>query len=392
MSLEERLARAVESKTAPLTVPVVDVEEVRRRGRRQRRRRTTLVLAAASALVAGTVVAVASQAGSGRSGEPVDKTPAPSPSSARPLTYAEGDTIRYGDQTIDTGLDLSSLTLTDDGVAFATGDGRIWFTDGSAPEQIGATDLDVLRAWGFSADSARGARAVVSDAAGSEAAWFEYPAPDRTEIVVYDTAEGEVVDRVAIDVPRGCEGDCAQILGVDADRLYWTEAPCALDPPDAFECMDKVPAPRVLDLGTGERSALSVERYAAELSTRTRIIGPRGQSRLDRSDGIGVASGHENLRFLALDGRLQAVGADGLGQQLYDVASGTRLRLDPPAGVKQDTSFRLFQWLDDDSFALVRADAYADRGDMIVVCRLTTRACDTAVPPSASADLVVPNR
>ena len=400
MNLEQRLAHAVEVKTASLTTPAVDVDEARRRGRRQQRRRTALVLAATSALIAGTVVAVASQRGSDRSTDPVDETPSPSPTSVRQLTYADGDTIHYGDDSIDTGLDLSSLTVTDSGVAFATTDGRIWFTDGSAPEQIGATDPDVLGAWRLTAEGGRGARAVVSDNSGSEAAWFEFPSLDRTEIVVYDTSDREVVERVSIDVAPDCEGDCAQILGVDADRLYWTEDPCSLDPPAVFQCEDKVPAAEVYDLASGDRSSLTTQEYAAELSTRARIIGPRGEPGevdgaepwLDRSDGIGVAGGHYNLTFLAIDGRLQATGAGGLGQILYDLASRTRLRLGRPPALKEGDSFRLFQWLDDDSFAVVRAGAFTDGGDMVMVCRLTTKNCEIAVPPSASSDLTVPNR
>ena len=42
--------------------------------------------------------------------------------------------------------------MTDYGVAFTTQDGRVWFSDGAASEQVGSTSPDVLERWGFTQD------------------------------------------------------------------------------------------------------------------------------------------------------------------------------------------------------------------------------------------------
>ena len=291
--------------------------------------------------------------------------------------------------------------MTDSGVAFATTDGRIWFTDGSAPEQIGGTDPDVLGAWRLTVEGGRGARAVVSATAdprprGSSS---RRPTGPRSSSTTPATARSSsACPSTSPPTARSTahRSSAWTRTGSTGPRTPapWTCRPC-------FECEDKVPAAEVYDLASGDRSSLTTQEYAAELSTQTRIIGPRGEPGevddgaepwLDRNDGIGVAGGHDNLTFLAIDGRLQATGAGGLGQILYDLASRTRLRLGRPPALKEGDSFRLFQWLDDDSFALVRAGAFTDGGDMVMVCRLTTKNCETAVPPSASSDLTVPNR
>ena len=67
----------------------------------------------------------------------VEPAPAPAPVT-RPLTYADGSTIHYGDRTIDADGPVVELDVTDDGVGFRTGDGRIWFTDGSTVDRLGA--------------------------------------------------------------------------------------------------------------------------------------------------------------------------------------------------------------------------------------------------------------
>jgi len=140
---------------------------------RQRTRRT-----ASASLVATFVVAL------GLTGALVSlrDDPAPRPvqpvgpvvDDTRPLTYAEGATVHYGDQTLTMAGEVVELDLTDDGVTVRTDDNRMWFTDGSAIHEISAigesgggddetSGGDVL--WGTYVGR------VVSGNSGSEVAW-----------------------------------------------------------------------------------------------------------------------------------------------------------------------------------------------------------------------------
>ena len=98
---------------------------------------------AAAALVAGAAVAgIAAGAlllapdDAGREPQPTE-TPTQIAPTSRPLTYADGATIHYGDRTVDAGGRVVELDLTDWGVAFRTADGRIGFTDGSSVDELG---------------------------------------------------------------------------------------------------------------------------------------------------------------------------------------------------------------------------------------------------------------
>ena len=115
-----------------------------------RRRRTI----AASVGTAGLMLAVVAggtscsgrdDAGPGASTSPPSaaKTPDPSESTAvddgRPLVYAAGSTIHYGDKTVDVGRIVDFVEATDDGVVYVTENDhrRLWFTDGSFHKRIG---------------------------------------------------------------------------------------------------------------------------------------------------------------------------------------------------------------------------------------------------------------
>ena len=101
--------------------------------RRARRARVATSLA-----VAATVVAVAATAAYVERGDHRRVEPAPPVPSSRPLTYADGSTIHYGEQTVEADGRVAELDVTDYGVGFRTDDGGIWFTDGSTTERLGA--------------------------------------------------------------------------------------------------------------------------------------------------------------------------------------------------------------------------------------------------------------
>src|SRR5687768_14706042 len=122
-SLAER-ASTVEGRQADR------LAEVHARIRAARRRRTAAASAGAGVLVLALVLGVSALSRSeDRSQEPAQTpTPTPSPTSVvdnpdslRPLTYAVGATIHYGEQTIDVGDFVHFLDVTDNGVVFVSG-------------------------------------------------------------------------------------------------------------------------------------------------------------------------------------------------------------------------------------------------------------------------------
>ncbi len=314
--------------------------------------------------------------------------PLASPRPPRPLTYAEGRTIHLGAQTIDTHRDLLSLDVTDDGAAFTTLDGYVWFTDGSSVEQIGYATPgrpsgSSIR-WG---PAGRPNDRVVSASTGSRLAWLEFPAGDRPEIVVYDTRRREQVARVPIDVRTGCR-TCGQIVAVRGDDVFWTDG---LEH-DFGRSDDRFSQARLsrYSVATGERSTLTVEDYQNALrhSPRMLVVG--------RTPASGTVKSGINQDFAFIDRDLVA-GGRGTGQPMYDPATGRRLVLRASArlgyGFGAAERLYLFQWLDDDRFALLdgtgwNAGEYA--GEDLLVCSLSRGRCTVAVrrPISAGSPIV----
>src|SRR3954449_167237 len=112
-------------------------EAVRETARRRTRRTATAATVVAVAAVA-VVIGIAEL-------KPIDQDSAPPPANhtvkvdgTRPVTYAEGARVHYGNQTVTMAGPVVELDLTDDGVAVRTADNRVWFTDGSAVDEISA--------------------------------------------------------------------------------------------------------------------------------------------------------------------------------------------------------------------------------------------------------------
>jgi hypothetical protein len=405
MNLEERVAYAVTTKTQAVAPPSIDIDGIRRQGRQQARRRTALTVVAAATLVAGTIWGASALSDLDQSRGPTNETPS-NPDSLRPLTYADAGTIHYGADTIEVGAELNGLTVTDYGVAFTTRDGRVWFSDGAAPEQVGATSPDVLERWGFTRDgyAFKEPDWVVAGSTGAYAEWFEFPAPDQTEIVVYDTREAEVADHVPIDVPQDCKGACAQLQGVYDGKVYWTEDPCRPFSSAGNECGGQVAPPHVYDLASGTETTLTIDEYADELRTRPRMIGVRGAPEegghdvpLNLSDGTGLADGGSNVIFAdGGTGGLDGLSPGGLGELRYNLATGSRLHFDQPAGFEGGTNFAFVGWLDDESFQLAEerfGKAPIPQIGALLVCRVSSDKCEVAspAPDPASSERIVPN-
>ena len=290
----------------------------------------------------------------------------------RPLTYADGVTIHYGEQTLDAPGPVRELDVTDDGVAFRTSDGRIWFTDGSRVEELGTLgnpsepNPEHVRHWTQAhlfSPVLTSAGWVVSGNSGSRVAWFEFPQTDAPDVVVYDTRAREVVIRKQVAVAAG---SWAAPHSVDDTSLY-----LFLDP-DAF-ADDHMPQARI-DLATGQQAPVSAKDYLADVGSRpARTL----VSDIEITDGA-------TWNFRIQGGRVQPQGM-APPVKLQDGLTGRRFAFDAPAGYHRNDLVRLVQWLDDDSVVLLST---TDKGDDLIECHLTTGACEIAV--SGPDSLVAP--
>lgn len=308
---------------------------------------------------------------------------------ARPLTYAEGQTIHLGDRSIDTGQDLLSLDVTDDGVAFTTFDGGLWFTDGSTIEQIGVMSPGSASpagiAWG---PDGRPNDRIVSDNTGSRLAWLQYSEFGRPGIVVYDTRERRRVAAWTVGQRRGC-ARCAQIVSVGDDDVYWTDS-LWRGPGGRDQGRSNAELFRYR-VSTGVQRPVSVQSFDTYMRSRARtlVIGDSVESGTVQ-DGISQDFAFVGWRLLA--------GGRGTGRPSFEPVTGARIRLRPPArfgyGYGAAERLYLFQWLDDDSFALLDGTGW-NRGELkgedLLVCHLSTRRCRVAVRrPAAAGSPIVP--
>ena len=126
-------------------------------------------------------------------------------------TYGIGSIIQYGnDQLTVAPHTMRSLVQNDDGFAFVSTDGDVYFTDGETTEQIG--DRGIVENTDIRAD-------------GSYVAWVDYT-PDAPELVVYNTAAGEEVLRTAEGSLPEREMDdpyrqTTTIVDIDGGTVYW---------------------------------------------------------------------------------------------------------------------------------------------------------------------------
>src|SRR5262245_27786251 len=102
---------------------------------RRRTRRTVTAAAVVAAAAVTAVVGVTQLELTEHDSAPPPPTNRLVPDGSRPLIYADGATVHYGDQSVTAPGRVVELDPTDEGVSFRTADDRIWFTDGSEPEQ-----------------------------------------------------------------------------------------------------------------------------------------------------------------------------------------------------------------------------------------------------------------
>jgi hypothetical protein len=345
--------------------PLDELRELARRRDRRAAAATVVACAAAVALVAVALGIV----GPGRDDSPAP-APAPGRETERPLTWADGTTVHYGDRTVEAVSPVQELDLTDDGVAFRTADGRIWFTDGSGVDQLGTVGepgpLYGDDIWPAGVPSGW----VVSGNTGSMLGWFEFPEPGAPELVVRDTATGEEVARAPVELETG---SYAVLHTVDADHAYWY-VDSSID--TSIESAD-LPMVRV-DLATGVQTTVSKQEWQADVRSR----GP------DRMLVVSTTEhppppGEYPTPYVLTDQiwNLDAGGGHVTPQgpqplTVLDARTARPFAFDIAKGYRATGPVWLAQWRDDDTVVLV---APRDGGTDLLECHVSSGACGVAL-------------
>lgn len=348
------------------------VETARRRDRRAR--------VATSALAAVTVAAVSATTFYLTRSNDREVEPAPAPSS-RPLTYADGTTIHYGGHSVEAESPVVELDLTDDGVAFRTEDGQIWFTDGSTVDRLGALGetgpgyddtwpLMTRPGWMLSAN------------AGSRLVWFEFPAAGEPEVVVYDTASEREIARDAVRLAPGH----TSVPALVSDRfVYWYQDP---NPDELGADQTQVR----YDPRTGDQTRVTEPDVLDDLDAdaAVRSVRLKGDGRSEGSPGFHYSDGMGQQ--MGLDLQQDVAGVDGVapvgpGDMVARDVDGRPFAFQPPPGYTDKSGIAwLVQWIDDQTVVVV--SPLRQRTDLLA-CHLDTATCEVAA--SAPAGIVVPD-
>jgi hypothetical protein len=164
---------------------------------------------------------------------------------------------------------FSFTDATDDGVAFNTEDGRIYFyfADQSTVEQIGSL--------GSAAGGYRASGLVRSGNAGSLLAWFDVSDPKSPELMVYDTSQRRLVARHPVP-------PCKELCTTEAvvgDHVYWSDHVIAYGHTDLRNI-------RMFDVPRGSDAPADSTSYADDVRHR-----PRGLILGSSRDGDLVVPG-----------------------------------------------------------------------------------------------------
>lgn len=346
------------------------------------RRRVHRARVATSLAAVAVVVAAATTAYVERDDRRVEPAPPPPAPTSRPLTYADGSTIHYGEQTVEADGPVTELDVTDYGVGFRTVDGGFWFTDGSTTIRLGAlgeTGPGYGDTWPLTSHPGW----MLSANSGSRLVWFEFPTPGEPEVVVYDT---DTRQEVARDTVRLGPGHTA-VPALQSDRfVYWFKDP---DPGELPEGQAQVR----YDPDTGEQARVSepdllhdLDRAAAVRSIRLKGDGrwetaPHG---FHYSDGMGQQMG---LSLRKETAGVDGVAAVGAGDMVAEDVRGQPFVFKPPPDYTDKAGVAwLVQWLDDQTVVVL--SPLRQSADLIA-CHLETKTCEVAT--SAPAGIVVPD-
>ena len=359
--------------------PDLDIEKLVGLGEhRLRRRRLAAVLGAASTMAVVIALAIAaSVSGPVKRGDgPVDRPTTP----VRRIVYSDllrtdtrtgrtGGTVLLGNQVVDTGNGFVHLDVTDDGFLY-TSRGGVWFSDGGTPERVGSHLCSALPNGEFGHFAHR---AVMAANSGSTAAWFDCTQPTRPTLVVFDTASRRGVARrpVAMSV-ESCE-----LVDVTSERVYFDRGVYTGYPRPEYR----------FDVSDNRLRASTEQEYAEDLRSHPRglVLGDAWKTGT-ATTGVGQSGPGQGLgqglgqRFAVAGSRLVPVNDHDRVTSAFDTATRRAMRFRLPPGYHVETSdfFHLFEWLDNDTVALVFSGGWS-AGD-ILRCQLSTGRCVVAVP------------
>jgi hypothetical protein len=358
-----------------LPPPFEALQETARRRARRARAATSLAVAAAVVAVSATTVYL--DRGDDRRVEPAPATP-----TSRPLTYADGSTIHYGDHTVEAGGNVVELDVTDYGAGYRTEDGGIWFTDGSTIDRLGTLG-ETGPGYGDTWPLTRRPGWMLSSNSGSRLVWFEFPAPGEPEVVVYDTSSGHEVTRESVALQPGQTAVPAEL----SERfVYWFKDP---NPEEMPEDQTQVR----YDPATGEQSRVTepellddVDRDAAVRSVRL-----KGDDRWEKaphgfhySDGMGQQM---DLGLQKAVAGVNGVAPVGPGDMVAEDVSRQTFAFEPPLNYTDKAGVAwLVQWLDDQTVVVLSP---LRQSTDLIACHLDTKTCEVAA--SAPAGIVVPD-
>jgi hypothetical protein len=377
-----------------------NVEELIGLGERRLRRRWLTAAAGTGAAVALAIALVVGGTAWNRSADhqegPIDRPVTPdqtqitTPKPSRPIIYSDvkvlgggrvsGASIHVGDRLVDTDSGWINTDVTDAGVVYIAGghtfDGRVWFTDGGKPVQIGSHACVAQHGAG---------NTVVTGISGSLAAWFDCTRAEEPELVVYDTGSGREVVRELVTQCREvlARSDIAQRLGscnVDAvigDHIYfthWMYHGQAFQFDMATERVTRVdPATNLGDNLFPFSYDVEPQAYLDDIRSQPRglVLGDSWET--GKPDPFGV--------FRVVGKMLVAQP----GIRAYDTATHDPVRFRLPNGYRGAVEFDVFEWLNDDTVALIGPSGWGDMhpgaqtdpgyGD-VLTCRLSDGHCD----------------
>jgi hypothetical protein len=354
-------------------------EALRETARRRVRRTRVASIAVAASVVAASLTTVYLGRDDDRRVEPAPPTPAPS---SRPLTYADGSTIHYGDDSIEAEGPVVELDLTDYGVGFRTDDGRIWFSDGSTPAELGELGTTGPGYGDSNWPLTSHPNWMLSSNAGPRLVWFEFPSPGEPQIVVYDTGSGREVVRDTVALGPGHTAVPAELT----ERfVYWFKDPTSEEMPEDQVQFRYDPATREQSRITEPELLADLDEDAAERSVRL-----KGDGRWDTapngfhySNGLGQQMGLDLQQGVA---GINGVAPVGAGDMVAKDVDGRPFAFEPPSDYTDKSGVAwLVQWLDNQTVVVVSP---LRDGTDLMACHLDTGRCEVA--ESAPVGIVVP--
>lgn len=368
--MTELLRAAMREHAADVDHEPTDVATIVAAGRRRvrgRRIAAGVAAAAATGIVAAGVAVLAPSGGD---------TPVATGGidfSALEPSWAVGEVIHYGRDTIEADEPVRSYVLSARGAVYADATGTVRLTTGAGDRTVGRVDPDaaILRA----------------DRGGDLAAWVDVSA-DAPALVVLDTSTGRLVRRVPVSMPAAGPSDNefeeVLVFAVDGDAVLWLDD-------DGVSLLDVASGETtVLDPG-GDRWSIAGARAGVVLHDGLVLTADRpegeGGDRLFVSKVSELASGDyarvvrpTTIETYASYGALDPTGErvtleDEDAYTVFSTSTGAQL-----AGALDLPGFSVgYDWLADDrtvvmSLPEVGEDSDASRID-IVVCTVPESVC-----------------